>query len=162
MPEISYAEKADPDSIYADEDRAPLIEATQSEQAGRFAEILWLEQKLIGPLRPHKEDRLRRALANTEALYEAQWIELEMAVGSRTAFEVRRCVEAQQELQWGQTIEPAWARPVSSNHVCRRVDAQDEDDLAPSARIQSTDIHVPFADHSSLGSRNDRVDVRLP
>ncbi len=80
MLEISYAEKADPDSIYADEDRASLIEATQSEQEGRHAEILWLEQKLIGPLRPHKEDRLRKALVNTEAVYEAQWIELEMAV----------------------------------------------------------------------------------
>ena len=74
MPEISYAEKADLDSIYADEDQARLIEATQSEQAGRYAEILWLEQKLIGPLRPHKEGRLCKALANTEAVYEAQWI----------------------------------------------------------------------------------------
>ena len=101
MLEISYAEKADPDSIYADEDRAPLIEATQSEQAGRYAEILWLEQKLIGPLRQHKEDRLRRVLVNTEAVYEAQWIELDMAVGSRTALTVRRRVEAQQERQWG-------------------------------------------------------------
>ncbi len=117
MPEISYVEKAHPDSVYADGDRAPLIEATQSEQAGRFAEILWLEQKLIGPLKPHKEDRLRRALANTEAVYEAQWIALEMAVGSRTAFKVRRCVEAQQELQWGQTIVPVWASRVSSNSL---------------------------------------------
>jgi hypothetical protein len=90
--------KSSPDSIYADEDRAPLIEATQSEQAGRYAEILWLEQKLVGPLRPHKEDRLRKALVNTEAVYEAQWIELEMAAGSRTAFEVRRRVEAQQDI----------------------------------------------------------------
>ena len=98
MLEISYAEKADPDSIYADEDRALLIEATQSEQAGRYAEILWLEQKLIGPLRPHKEDRLRKALVNTEAAYEAQWIELEMAAGSRTAFEVHRRLEAQQDI----------------------------------------------------------------
>jgi len=98
MLEISYAEKADPDSIYADEDQAPLIEATQSEQAGRYAEILWLEQKLIGPLRPHKEDRLRKALVNTEAAYEAQWIELEMAAGSRTAFEVHRRLEAQQDI----------------------------------------------------------------
>jgi len=93
MLEISYAEKADPDSIYADEDRASLIEATQSEQAGRYAEILWLEQKLIGPLRPHKEDRLRKALVNTEAVYEAQWLELEMAVGSRRAFELRMEIE---------------------------------------------------------------------
>jgi hypothetical protein len=98
MPEISYAEKADPDSIYADENRAPLIEATQSEQAGRYAEILWLEQKLIGPLRPHKEDRLRKALVNTEAIYEAQWIELEMGVGSRTALKVRRRLEAKQDI----------------------------------------------------------------
>jgi len=108
MPEISYAEKADPDSSYADEDRAPLIEATQSEQAGRYAEILWLEQKLIGPLRPHKEDRLRKALVNTEAVYEAQWIELEMAVDSHTAFEVRKSVEAQQERRWGQGDSTRW------------------------------------------------------
>jgi len=113
MPEISYAEKADPDSIYAGEDRTPLIEATQSEQAGRYAEILWLEQRLIGPLRPHKEDRLRKVLVNTEAVYEAQWIELDMAVGSRPALTVRRRVEAQQELQWGRAIAPGWARPVS-------------------------------------------------
>lgn len=98
MLEISYAEKADLDSIHADEDRAPLIEATQREQAGRYAEILWLEQKLIGPLRPHKEGRLRKALINIEAVYEAQWIELEMAAGSRTAFEVRRRLEAQQDI----------------------------------------------------------------
>ena len=102
MPEISYAEKADPDSIYSDEDRVPLIEATQNEQSGRYAELLWLEQKLIGPLRPHKEHRLGKALAITEALYEAQWIKLEMAVGSHTAFKVRRSVEAQQERRWGQ------------------------------------------------------------
>ena len=68
MPETSYAERADLDSIYADEDQAPLIETTQSDQAGRYAEILWLEHKLIGPLRPHKEDRLPKALANTEAV----------------------------------------------------------------------------------------------
>src|SRR5712664_2913209 len=117
MPEVSYAGKADPNSVYADGDPEPLIEATQSEQASRYAEILRLEQKLIGPLRPHKEDRLRRALANTEAVYEAQWIQLEMAVGSRTAFKVRRCVEAQQELQWGQTIVPVWASRVSSNSL---------------------------------------------
>src|SRR5260370_42638149 len=98
MLESSYAEKADPVSIYADEDQAPLIEATQSEQAGRYAEILWLEQKLVGPLRPHKEDRLRKALVNTEAVYEAQWIDLEMAAGSRTAFEVSRRVGAQQDI----------------------------------------------------------------
>jgi hypothetical protein len=115
MAEISYAEKADHDSSYADEDRAPLIEATQSEQAGRYAEMLWFEQKLLGPLRPRKEDRLRKALLNTEAVYEAQWIGLDMAVGSRTALTVRRRVEAQQELQWGLAIAPGWARPVSSN-----------------------------------------------
>jgi len=97
MPEISYAEKTNPDSIYADEDPASLIAGTRNEQAGRYAEILWLEQKLIGPLRPHKEDRLCKALANTEAVYEAQWIELEMAVGSRTAFKVRGRLEAQQD-----------------------------------------------------------------
>ena len=107
MPEISYAEKADPDSIYADEDRRPLVEATQNEQAARYAELLWLEQKLIGPLRPHKEDRLRRTLVNIEAVYEAQWIELEMAVGSRTAFKVRRRVEAQQERQRGLSLSQA-------------------------------------------------------
>jgi len=101
MPEVSYAGKADPNSVYADGDPEPLIEATQSEQASRYAEILRLEQKLIGPLRPHKEDRLRRVLANTEAVYEAQWIQLEMAVGSCTALTVRRRVEAQQERQWG-------------------------------------------------------------
>jgi hypothetical protein len=82
MPEISYAERADLDSIYADEDRASLTEAMRSDQAGRYGEILWLEKKLVGPLRPHKEDRLRKAPANTEAVYEAQWIELEIAVGS--------------------------------------------------------------------------------
>jgi hypothetical protein len=48
VPGISYAETADLDSVYADEDRAPLIETTQSDQAGRYAEILWLEQKLSG------------------------------------------------------------------------------------------------------------------
>lgn len=99
MPEHSYAEKADPDSIYADDDRGALIDATQCEQAGRYAELLWLEQKLIGPLRAHKEDRLRKALANTEAVYEAQWIELEMAVGSRVALKVRRQLEAGQEFE---------------------------------------------------------------
>jgi len=98
MPVVAHAEKADPDSIYADDDRTSLIAGTRNEQAGRYAEILWLEQKLIGPLRPHKEDRLRKALENTEALYEAQWIELEMAAGSRTAFEVRRRLEAQQDI----------------------------------------------------------------
>ena len=103
MPETSYAERADLDSIYTDEDRAPLIEATQGDQVARYAEILWLEQKLIGPLRPHKEDRFRKALANTEAVHEAQWIELEMAVGSRTAFKMRRRVEAQ---QGGRAVEP--------------------------------------------------------
>ena len=98
MPVVAHAEKADPDSICADDDRTSLIAGTRNEQAGRYAEILWLEQKLIGPLRPHKEDRLRKALENTEALYEAQWIELEMAVGSRTAFELRTRLEAQQDI----------------------------------------------------------------
>ena len=125
MPEVSYAEKTDPDSIYSDEDRVPLIEATQKEQSGRYAELLWLEQKLIGPLRPHKEDRLCKALANTEAVYEAQWIELEMAVGSRTAFKVRRRVEAQQERRRGLPLPssclglPAGSsRKRNQGHVC--------------------------------------------
>jgi hypothetical protein len=86
------------DSICVDEDRAPLIEAIQTDQVGWYAEILWLEKKLIGPLRPHKEDRLRKALAKTEAGCEA----LEMAVGSRAALKVRGCVEAQQECPWGE------------------------------------------------------------
>lgn len=98
MPVVAYAEKADPESIYAGDDREALIEATQSEQAGRYAEILWLEQKLIGPLRLHREDRLRKALANAEAVYEAQWIELGMAVGLRVALKVRGQVEAQQDI----------------------------------------------------------------
>ena len=106
MPEIAYAERADLDSIYADEDRSALIEATQSDQAGRHAEILWLEQKLIGPLTPHKEDRLCKALVNIEAVCEAQWIELEMAVGSRAALKVRRRVEALQEPPLGRAVEP--------------------------------------------------------
>jgi hypothetical protein len=106
IPETSYAETADLDSICVDEDRAPLVESTQTDQVGRYAEILWLEQKLIGPLRPHKEDRLRKVLANTEAVYEAQWIELEMAVGSRAALKVRRRVEAQQEPPLGRAVEP--------------------------------------------------------
>ncbi len=126
MPEISYAEKADPDSIYADEDRRPLVEATQNEQAARYAELLWLEQKLIGPLRLHKEDRLRRTLVNIEAVYEAQWIELEMAVGCRTAFKVRRRVEAQQERQQGLSLSQAIclglptrsSRKRNQGHVC--------------------------------------------
>jgi hypothetical protein len=97
MPVVAYAEKADPDSIYADDDRTSLIEGTRNEQACRYSEILWLEQKLIGPVKPHKEDRLRKALVNTEAVYEAQWIELEMAVGSGTALKVRGRLEAEQE-----------------------------------------------------------------
>ncbi len=102
MPEISYAEKADPNSVYADEDPEPLIEATQSEQAGRYAEV------------------------NIEAVYEAQWIELEMAVGSRTAFKVRRRVEAQQERQQGLSLSQAIclglptrsSRKRNQGHVC--------------------------------------------
>ena len=94
---------------------APLIDATQSEQAGRYAEILWLEQKLIGPLRPHKEDRLCKALANTEAVYEAQWLELEMAVGTRTAFKVRRRVEAQQERQRENAMSVSFLRSDARN-----------------------------------------------
>ena len=97
MRAVAHTEKADPDSIYADDDRTSLIAGTRNEQACRYSEILWLEQKLIGPVKPHKEDRLRKALVNTEAVYEAQWIELEMAVGSRMAFKVRERLEAQQD-----------------------------------------------------------------
>jgi hypothetical protein len=97
MPVVAYAEKADPDSIYADDDRASQIAGTRNEQACRYSEILWLEQKLHGPVKPHKEERLRKALVNCEALYEAQWIELEMAVGSRMVLKVRGRLEEQQD-----------------------------------------------------------------
>jgi hypothetical protein len=109
MPEIAYAERADLDSIYADEDRSALIEATQSDQAGRHAEILWLEQKLIGPLRPYKEDRLGKALANTEAVYEAQW---RTAIQScRRRKRNRSCRHSSmQGSEWKRTIIPIRAK----------------------------------------------------
>ena len=96
MSQISLAEGTNPDSIYADDNRTSLIEGTRNEQAGRYAEILWLERRLWGPVRAHKEDRLRKALTETEAVYEAQWIELEMAVGSRVSLKVRSQIEVQQ------------------------------------------------------------------
>jgi hypothetical protein len=72
MSQISLTEGTNPDSIYADDDRTLLIEGTRNEQAGRYAEILWLERRLWGPVRAYKEDRLRKALTETEAVYEAQ------------------------------------------------------------------------------------------
>jgi hypothetical protein len=87
-----------PDSVYADDNRASLMSATEAEQEGRYAEILWLEAQLSRPLRPHREHYLRTVLTKMEAIYEAQWIELEMAVGLGTALNVRMRVEAHFEL----------------------------------------------------------------
>jgi hypothetical protein len=97
MPHSAQEKNAGPDSVYVDDNRAPLTGATQIELEGRYAEILWFETQLSRPLRPHRESYLSNALTKIEAVYEAQWMELEMAVGVREAFRIRRRVEAGSE-----------------------------------------------------------------
>jgi hypothetical protein len=90
-------ENANPDSAYAQDDRRTLMTGTAKEQRGRYAAMLWLETELTQPRRPHREERGRRALVQLEALYEAQWLELAMAVGHEDTVAVRRGVESEFE-----------------------------------------------------------------
>ena len=82
-----------PDSPYADDDPAALMEGTCKEQAARRIAIQALEAVLSGQVSPKKAERLHKELNSLRAVYRAQWDELEDAVGLEACGEVWRHVE---------------------------------------------------------------------
>ena len=68
--------------------------AAIQELSGRYQEMQTLEAALADAcLSRRREDCFRKDLAELGAVYAAQWLELECAVGHEVAEEVRRKVE---------------------------------------------------------------------
>lgn len=82
------------ESVYAGDDAEALKAATIQEQTGRYQEMRTLQTLLDGGrVAGRREERFRKDLAALGAVYEAQWVELECAVGREEAEEVRHAVE---------------------------------------------------------------------
>jgi len=91
---VPARESADLESAYAGDDAEALKAAAIQEQSGRYQEMRTLEAALAdGCLSRRREERFRKDLAELGAVYAAQWLELECAVGHEAAEEVRRKVE---------------------------------------------------------------------
>jgi hypothetical protein len=83
-----------PESAYAADDRGSLRAIAREEQAGRFR-MLGVLGALIDNLRlPVKRvQQIRKERDELERIYEATWLELENAIGSKAADAIRKSVE---------------------------------------------------------------------
>lgn len=92
---VAIGKAAEPESAYAGEDATELKAAAMQEQSGRYKEMRMLEALLAGGrLSGRREERCRKDLAELGAVYAAQWLELDCAVGCDASEEVRRAVES--------------------------------------------------------------------
>ena len=87
-----------PESAYSADDRQSLTAITREEQAGRFR-MLGVLSTRIGNLRlPEKRvQQIRKERDELERIYEATWLELENAIGSKAAEAIRKSVEETME-----------------------------------------------------------------
>lgn len=90
--------EADPDSVYAGDDAAALIQATEREQRGRWEAIGALHTEIVGENNLSARGRKRRKKLGAEraalmATYRAAWNELADATSPEEAKRVRALVE---------------------------------------------------------------------
>src|SRR6202166_3269183 len=83
-----------PESAYAADDRLSLSAVSREEQTARFRMIGVLSARISNPRLPEKRvQQIRKERDELERIYEATWLELENAIGSKAAEAIRKSVE---------------------------------------------------------------------
>ena len=83
-----------PESGYAADDRLSLSAITREEQTARFQMLGLLDAQILNPRLPEKRvQQIRKERDELERIYEATWLELENAIGSKAAEAIRKSVE---------------------------------------------------------------------
>jgi hypothetical protein len=83
-----------PESAYAADDRLSLSAISREEQTARFRMLGVLSAHMSNPRLPDKRVRqIRKERNELERIYEATWLELENAIGSKAAEAIRKSVE---------------------------------------------------------------------
>jgi hypothetical protein len=83
-----------PESVYAADDRLCLSAISREEQTARFRMLGVLSAHMGNPRLPEKRvQQIRKERNELERIYEATWLELENAIGSKAAEAIRKSVE---------------------------------------------------------------------
>ena len=83
-----------PESAYAADDRLSLSTISREEQTARFRMLGLLDARILNPSLPQKRvQQIRKERDELERIYDATWMELENAIGSRAAEAIRKSVE---------------------------------------------------------------------
>jgi hypothetical protein len=83
-----------PESAYAADDRLSLSAISRAEQTARFRVLGLLDARIPNPRLPEKRvQQIRKERDELERIYEATWMELENAIGSKAAEAIRKSVE---------------------------------------------------------------------
>ena len=83
-----------PESAYAADDRLSLSAISREEQTARFRMLGLLDARILNPRLPEKRvQQIRKERDELERTYEATWLELENAIGSKAAEAIRKSVE---------------------------------------------------------------------
>ena len=83
-----------PESAYSADDRQSLTAITREEQAGRFRMLGVLSTRISNLRLPERRvQQIRKERDELERIYEATWMELENAIGSKASEAIRKSVE---------------------------------------------------------------------
>jgi len=83
-----------PESAYAADDRLSLSAIVREEQTGRFRMLRVLSAHIDNLRLPERRvQQIRKQRDDLERIYEATWLELENAIGSKAAEAIRKSVE---------------------------------------------------------------------
>ncbi len=83
-----------PESAYAADDRLSLSAISREEQTARFRMLGVLSARISNPRLPEKRvQQIRKERDELERIYEATWLELENAIGSKATEGIRKSVE---------------------------------------------------------------------
>ncbi|MCU1335035.1 MAG: hypothetical protein JWO19_616 [Bryobacterales bacterium] len=87
-----------PESAYAADDRLFLSTISREEQTARFRMLGLLDARILNPRVPERQvQQIRKERDDLERIYEATWLELENAIGSKAAHAIRKSVEETRE-----------------------------------------------------------------
>jgi hypothetical protein len=121
--QIQRRNSTNPESAYAGDRPEALAGITREEQTARFRILQSLTAAIVNGRLPEKrEQRVRRERDELEQIYEATWLELEDAIGRRSAMAIRRSVERacgpgtqQLELSLEENRGPGWESEETCN-----------------------------------------------
>jgi hypothetical protein len=83
-----------PESAYAADDRLSLSAISREEQTARFRMLGLLDARILNPRLPEKRvQQIRKERDELERIYEATWLELENAIGTKAAEVIRKSIE---------------------------------------------------------------------